>query len=202
MDDIDFFLWADNPDAFQPERFSQRSVQAKDQCEVGRASDLYPVMDSSFALIVAAAGTAAAWQARRWRHGRRPRRRLRQSLLKPGDRYFYSVLKEAAGDFSIQVAVDASRVLCGDSRGGRRGRAGSESVIDFLLCDPETLQPTAAVLLSRSGGEGTGAGADAARQRLRRQLTAAGLPCFLFDGETEYEVEAVSEELAELVEAE
>lgn len=169
---------------------------------IGRESDSYSVMDSSFALIVAAAGTAAAWQARRWRHGRRPRRRLRQSLLKPGDRYFYSLLKEAAGDFSIQVAVDASRVLCGDSRGGKRGKAGSESVIDFLLCDGETLQPAAAVLLGRSGGEGTSAGADAGRQRLKRQLAAAGLPCFLFDGETEYEVEAVSEALAELLEGE
>ena len=152
-------------------------------------------MDSSFALIVAAAGTAAAWQARRWRSRRAVSRRIRQSLLKPAHRYFYALLRDAVDDCSIQVGVEARRVWSEPPR-SRVLRALGGQCIDFLICDPETLAPKVAVLL-RSEEENSAAGKRLACDQLRKHLGAAGLPCIICDAEAEYDVETLAELLPE-----
>ena len=153
-------------------------------------------MDSSFALIVAAAGTAAAWQARRWRRRRAPVRRIRQSLLKPAHRYFYALLRDAVDDCSIQVGVEARRVWSEPPR-SRSLRALGGQCIDFLVCDPETLAPKVAVLL-RSEDDGSAASnMQTPCEQLRKHLEAAGLPCIICDADAEYDVETLVELLPE-----
>ena len=153
-------------------------------------------MDSSFALIVAAAGTAAAWQARRWRSRRAVSRRIRQSLLKPAHRYFYALLRDAVDDCSIQVGVEARRVWSEPPR-SRSLRALGTQCIDFLICDPETLTPKAAILLRSEEEENPATGKRLACDQLRKHLEAAGLPCIICDAEAEYDVETLVELLPE-----
>ncbi len=153
-------------------------------------------MDASFALIIAAAGSAAAWQVGRRRRGRQAQRRIRQSLLKPAARYFYGHLQQAAGDFSIQVAVDARRILV-DAESGRRRRGGDAACVDFLLCDSESLEPRLAILLAQGVSEGSGRSGKDEAVRVRRRMEAAGLPCLVFDADAECDGDSLSAAIEE-----
>ena len=157
-------------------------------------------MDASFALIVTAAGSAVAWQARRWQLSRRaPGCRKRQSLLKPAQRYIYSRLQEAVGEqFSIQASVPVSRVIVTEKPARRRGssRQGvTVPEIDFLLCEPATLEPRMVILCSPEATSESRTRSDKESQRLVRKMKSAGLAALMLEPDREYDAETLQEEI-------
>ncbi len=153
-------------------------------------------MDTSMALICTAAGSAAIWQASRWRTRRPKPQRRRQSLLKPHARYCYSQLRAAcAEEISIQIDIPLARLLAHSPQPKKRRKSHRTGWgrVDFVLCDSHTLRPRLAVLIASSDE----VPARSHSKTVEKQLESAQVAYIVLDPEREFE----PDELSEMIEA-
>ncbi|OYP37220.1 DUF2726 domain-containing protein [Rhodopirellula sp. MGV] len=126
--------------------------------------------------------------------------RLRDKFLSPAELSFYRILVQAVGQqFSINNKVRLWDVLYVPRQEGSRSFENkiSSKHIDFLLCDPTTMQPLLAVELD-----------DASHNRKDRQerdafvddaLAAAGLPILHVPAARTYSIAEVRNEIGRLI---
>lgn len=129
-----------------------------------------------------------------------PKYGLKDSLLTPGEKPFYAVLREAVGPrFAIMAKVRLEDVLImpqmeRDDKDGRskhwsaRGFVKSRH-LDFLLCDPATLRPILAIELDDASHQRNNArhGDDVKNKALQ----SAGLPLMRVKTNRQYSVDEV-----------
>jgi very-short-patch-repair endonuclease len=122
--------------------------------------------------------------------------RMRDDFLSPAERSFLGVLQQAVGD----SAVICPKVRLADLLfvvDWQQNRAAANRIdrkhVDFVLCDPDRLQPQCAIELD-----------DKSHQRANRQerdefveraLAAAGLPLVRVKAQAHYNVRALADEL-------
>ncbi|KLU02305.1 putative queD like protein [Rhodopirellula islandica] len=126
--------------------------------------------------------------------------RLRDNFLSAAELAFYRVLEQAVGEtYSINNKVRLWDVLCVPRREDSRTYENkiSSKHIDFLLCDPSTMQPILAIELD-----------DASHNRKDRQerdafldqaLTAAGLAILHIKAARTYSIAEVGHQIASVL---
>jgi hypothetical protein len=137
-----------------------------------------------------------------------PKYGLRDSLLTPGEKPFYAVLREAVGPrFAIMVKVRLEDVLIVPKmeRGDEDARSKHWSArgfvksrhLDFLLCDPATLRPVLAIELDDESHQSQQArhGDDVKNKALQ----SAGLPLLRVKASGKYLVEEVRGRMGEVM---
>lgn len=127
--------------------------------------------------------------------------RVRDDFLSPAERSFYHVLRTAAGDW----AVICPKVSLGDlfyaKSGAYRTTVGLKNRIvrkhvDFLLCDPRTVQPLLGIELDDSSH--SRASREERDALVEKVFAAAGLPLFRQRVQSTYDVRSLSSALRSL----
>lgn len=119
--------------------------------------------------------------------------RLRDDFLSPAERSFFGVLQLAVGSravvFSKVRVADLLYVSRGEGSLSYQNRISAKHV-DFVLCDPGSLQPIAVIELDdASHGKADRIERDGF---LDSAFIAAGLPLIRFSAQRQYDVKAVA----------
>lgn len=119
---------------------------------------------------------------------------VRQDFLSRAEASFYHVLRQAAGDrFAIFAKVRLADIFFVNQQKGRQSWTNqiTGKHVDFLLCDPLTLQPVAGLELDDASHDRP----DRKAQDAHQIFEAAGLPLIHVPARRTYTLEDIRESL-------